>query len=129
MSGRIIRDDSAVMNSSDFVDLVGERVPEAAPTVREHLDTNDDELLLHVLVADLRRLAVAWFHDGSIAPLQRLLAVLDAGLSQGDERVVNAVAVSFIEDSAWWDPSSRAFIASWPSGLAREVERQRSARP
>ena len=96
--------------------------------MREHLETYDGELLLHVLIADLRRLAVAWFDEGSTDPMQRLLAVLDAGLAEGDERVENAVAVSFVEDAAWWDQPSQAFIATWPAGLAHEVERQRNAR-
>lgn len=118
---------SGVMDGPGFVDLVVARVPEAVPTVREHLADNDGELLLHLLMADLRRLAVNWFDQGSVAPLDRLLAVVDAGLCRGDERVENAVAVSFVEDAAWWEPASGAFVATWPSGLAQEVERQRDA--
>jgi hypothetical protein len=127
MSVRLIRDDSAVMSSSDFVDLVTEHVPEARPTVSEHLDDSEGELLLHLLMADLRRLALAWFSEGAADRLERLLAVIDAGLSEGDERVENAVAVSFVEDAGWWEPSTQGFIAVWPSGLVNEVERQRNA--
>jgi hypothetical protein len=127
MRVRCVRDDAAVMNGAGFVDLLTERVPEAVPTVREHLADNDGDLLLHLLLADLRRLAVAWFDQGFTDPLQRLLAVVDDGLAAGDDRLENAVAVSFVEDAAWWEPSSVAFIATWPNGLANEVQRQRTA--
>jgi hypothetical protein len=96
MRVRCVRHDSAVMNSSEFVGRVTDRVPEAGATVHEHLEDNEGELLLHLLMADLRRLAVAWFEDGALEPLQRLLTVVDAGLAEGDEGVENAVAVSFI---------------------------------
>jgi hypothetical protein len=56
-----------------------------------------------------------------------LLGVFETGLREGDEAVENAVAVSFVEDTDWWDDSMRLFIARWPTGLAEEVERQRRA--
>jgi hypothetical protein len=112
----------------DFVTLVTSRVPEAEPTVVAYLH-NSDELLLHLLVADLRRLAIQWFDEGQNEPLGRLLQVVEAGLREGDEHVENAVAVSFIEDTGWWDESMRPFIADWPAGLTDELDRQRRASP
>jgi hypothetical protein len=41
-----------------FVQELLQAVPEARPTVDEHLHDND-ELLLHLLMADLKRLAVS----------------------------------------------------------------------
>lgn len=40
----------------------------------------------------------------------------------------NAIAVSFVEDSVWWDPSMSAFMSAWPSVLVAEAERQRTWR-
>jgi hypothetical protein len=112
----------------DFVTLVTSRVPEADATVTAHLQ-DSGELLLHLLVADLRRLAVQWFDARKNEPLRRLLNVIEAGLREGDEDVENAVAVSFVEDTGWWDESMQPFIAIWPAGLTRELDRQRRASP
>jgi hypothetical protein len=101
------------------------RVPEVETTVRQH--TDDHELLLHLLVADLRRLAIQWWGEGRNEPLERLLRVVEVGLREGDEQVENAVAVSFVEDTGWWDESMQPFIAQWPTGLADEIERQSRA--
>lgn len=94
----------------------------------EHLEDYGNELLLHLLVADLRRLAVEWFGDGRNEPLGRLLEVLETGLREGDGDVKNPVVVSFVEDTGWWDESMQPFISLWPTGLADELERQRKHR-
>jgi len=96
--------------------------------VEEHLHDNDGELLLHLLTADLRRLAIAWLAEGHVERMQRLLTCVETGLLHGDEAVRNAMAVSFVEDTGWWLPEMRAFIGAWPAGLARELNRQRSGR-
>lgn len=44
-----------------FVTRLRAAVPEAELTLREHLADNDDEVLLHLLTADLRRLAVSTY--------------------------------------------------------------------
>jgi hypothetical protein len=121
-----VRDDVGVTFTADgFVTLVMARVPEAEATVREH--TDDDELLPHLLVADLRRLAIRWWREGRNEPLERLVRVIEVGLREGDEQVENAVAVSFVEDTGWWEESTQPFIARWHAGLAEELERQRRA--
>lgn len=50
-------------------------------------------------------------------------------MREGDERVENAVAVSFVEDTPLWDESRHAFIERWPPALSAEAERQRNWRP
>lgn len=95
--------------------------------VDEHLADNDG-LLLHLLMADLRRLAVQSFEGGQSEVLDRLLVVLDVALSEGTDDVQNAIAVSFVEDTGWWAPAMQSFIESWPAGLRAEVVRQRSQR-
>lgn len=113
------------LQRSGLVDLLMERVPEAKATIQQHLDDNEHELLFHLLTADLRRLAITWFEHRHYEPLGRLLQVVETGLQEGDEDVENAIAVSFIEDSGWWDPTTEPFTASWPPGLQDELERQR----
>jgi hypothetical protein len=64
-----------------------------APEVR--LEDHYGQLLLHLLMSDLQRLSVSAFADGHRDVPERLLAFLDRSLREGDEDVVNAVAVSF----------------------------------
>lgn len=116
------------MTSTDFLDALARDVPESQPLVEEHLKDND-ELLLHLLTADLRRFAVQSFDAGQSDVLQRLLALVDAARSEGADDLENAIAVSFVEDTGWWDPATQPFIDAWPTGLQAEVERQRSWRP
>jgi hypothetical protein len=46
------------MTPNEFVERVTANVPEAEAIIREHLEDNDGELLLHLVIADLRRLAI-----------------------------------------------------------------------
>ena len=74
-------------------------------------------------------MAIAMFERGESDSLARLLGVLDRSLLEGDEDVENAVAVSFVEDTGWWDPEMGPFMSVWPAGLMAEAERQRQWRP
>ena len=114
------------MTAEDFLSVLVSEVPEAKPVVREHLE-HYDELLLHVLTADLRRYATDIFTSGQSDVLGRLLGVIDRALLLGNESVSNAIAVSFVEDSGWWDPVMQPFIASWPPGLKAEARRQQES--
>ncbi len=101
-------------------------LPEASPLVAEHLDDQEGTLLLHLLVADLRRFLLDAWKRQDHDVLQRGLALLDGALTTGDEYVENAVAVSFVEDIGWWEPEVQPFLATWPAGLVAEVERLRA---
>jgi hypothetical protein len=116
------------LTRGQFVVSVLASLPEASAVVAEHLDDQEGELLLHLLVADLRRLLLDAWQRQDQDVLHRGLTFLDAALTTGDEYVNNAVAVSFVEDIGWWEADMQPFIASWPKALATEVERQRSAR-
>ncbi|WP_155859542.1 hypothetical protein [Cellulomonas sp. KRMCY2] len=48
------------------------------------------------------------------------------GLRQGDDHVRGAIAVSFVEDTGWWEPEMQPFIATWPAELVNELARQRA---
>lgn len=113
------------MTEATFIQDLLEAVPEARATVDEHLH-DYDELLLHLLMADLLRLAVTAFQRADQEVTHRLLAFVDDALREGDEHVENAVVVSFVEHIGAGAGESEGFIASWPAGLLDEVNRQRA---
>ena len=126
MSVRWIGHDAAVaMTATDFLDALARDVPECQSVLVEHLEDNDG-VLLHLLVADLRRFAIKSFDAGQRDVTDRLLALVDLALREGTDDVQNAMAVSFVEDTGWWDRSMQPFIEAWPAGLRAEVDRQRS---
>lgn len=53
-----------MITRASFVDGLLAEVPEAGPTVAEHLEDNYGELLLHLLMSDLQRLSVGTFAEG-----------------------------------------------------------------
>ena len=63
--------------------------------------------------------------EGDFDSLQRLLTVLDRGLTQSDDYVSDAIAVCFVEDTGWWDSEMAPFMSTWPAGLVAEAEHQR----
>lgn len=123
-----IRQSPAVpLNTKAFVDLLLAEVPELRELVVEHL-ADHDEVLLHVLTACVRHRAIEEFDNGDRGLAGRIADVYGRGITEGDERVENAAAVSFVEDTPVWDPARTAFIKSWPEPLRAEVERQRNWR-
>ena len=112
MSGRVSGMMFAVtMTAEDFLSALASEVPETQPVGRGHFEDND-ELLLHLLTADLRRYAIGTFASGQSDVLRSLLGVIDRALLLGNDYVSNAIAVSFVADSGWWDPAMQPFIAS-----------------
>ena len=108
---------------------LGRAARELQAAIDEHLTEYDGEVLLTVLVADVRRWVISEFYNmDDDAAVTAILAILDDALLHGDERVSNAVAVAFVEDSCVWDPRMAAFLSRWPAGLQAEAERQRKAR-
>jgi len=114
------------MAKSEFATDIIQTLPETQRIVDEHIQFYE-ELLLHVLVADLLRYAIALFEGGDTENLHCLLAVMDRAMREGDPDVENAVAVSFVENTGWWDCATQPFIATWPAALRSGVERQRRA--
>lgn len=113
------------LTSSEFVTALTAEVPETSGTVCEHFADQEGELLLHLLTADLRRLAIDWFRTGRTDAMERLLSLLERALREGDANVKNAIAVSFVEDLGWWEPEMQPFIATLPGEIANEIERLR----
>jgi hypothetical protein len=110
----------SVITGDDFVDELKVAVPESGDLVTEHLADND-ELLLHLLMSDLLRLTVSTFSEGQTGVTDRLLGFVDRCLREGDEDVVNAVGVSFVEDFGAYPGESDALLARWPPALRAEL--------
>lgn len=88
----------------------------------EHLADND-VLLIHPLISDLLRLTTASFSRGQTAFTDRLLAFMDRCLREGDDAVINAVAVSFVEDFGAHNGESDDLLARWPAALRADLGR------
>jgi hypothetical protein len=111
-----------------FVEQLLAEVPEAEEVVSEHLSDNG-ELLIHLLMADLLRFTVQAFHTGQSDVVMRTLDFMDKALLEGDEAVENAVAVSFVEhvehvELGLGEGEAPAFLAMWPRGLLAEKATQ-----
>lgn len=112
-----------MITRDSFVDNLLAVMSEVAETVRGHLDDQEGELLLHLLMADLLRLTVRVFRDGREDVARRLLEFVDHCLSEGDEYVQNAVSVSFVEDYGFGPDEPEALLSLWPAGLRAELGR------
>lgn len=103
-------------------------VPEFGPSIDEHI-ADYSEVLQHVLFGELTRFVLAAYERGDRELTRKCLRFLDFALREGDSRVENLVAVSFVENVLPWSASTSAFIQSWPEGLCSEAERQRDWNP
>lgn len=125
MSGR--RDSSTghavlVIQRENFLGELADAVPESGDVVAEHLAGNDG-LLLHLLMSDLLRMTVSTYAAGQAAVTDRLLAFIDRCLREGDDYIVNAVAVSFVEDFGAHRGESDVLLERWPAALRAELGR------
>lgn len=111
------------MSRQMFVERLVDEVPQTAGLVTEHLEDNDGELLLHLLMGDLLRFAVSAFQANDTLTASKVLGLVDQALRDGDEYVQNAVAVSFVEHSGFGPGESEEFLAVWPQGLKEERQR------
>jgi hypothetical protein len=73
-------------------------IPEFRGQYEEHLRDND-ELLLHLLIADLARFVVAAERAGDMERVDRSLAAVERVFVSGDELTTELVAVSFVGHS------------------------------
>ncbi|WP_162269022.1 hypothetical protein [Frondihabitans sp. PAMC 28766] len=87
-----------------------------------------DELLVHLLMADLLRYATAAFADGRRDVTDRLLRFVDDSPAQGDSHIENAVSVSFVENFGAGKGETPAFLATWPDGLRADLKSQQDWR-
>lgn len=111
-----------MIRREDFLEELTVAVPESGDAVSEHLADNDG-LLLHLLISDLLRMTVSSYAAGEVAVTDRLLAFMDRCLREGDDDVVNAVAVSFVEGFSAYPGESDALLERWPRALRAEFGR------
>lgn len=91
-------------------------VPEFEPFLIEH--TKDyGEVLSHVLFGDLTRFVLREHAADRREVVHRCLRFLERAARYGDDKVVNLVAVSFVENVGPWNIELRRFISNWPSRL------------
>ena len=79
-------------------------------------------------MSDLRRFVFDTWQRGDVDLSERCLRFVDEGLAYGDAALENAIAVSFVADTGWWDAAMRPFIDTWPTNLRDEVSRQENWR-
>ena len=72
-------------------------------------------------MSDLLRLAVDLFSAGNLDGTDRLLSYVDNCFRDGDDDVVNAVAVSFVAGFGVGSGESAALLARWPRALRAEL--------
>lgn len=89
---------------------------------RPHCDVG--EVVPRVLFGDGTRVVDAAHSEGRAEVEDRCLRLIDLALRQGDDDVVDLVAVSFVEHTAPWEEATRVWATSWPSGLREEAERR-----
>jgi hypothetical protein len=111
---------------ADLLDALRTAVPEFGPAIEEHV-ARYEEPLPHVLFGDFTRFVLQAHQQGEQALVDRSLALLDGALRDGDEKVKNVVAVSFVENVGPWEESKQPFVRTWPPTLRREADRQRRA--
>ena len=111
-----------VVTGNDVVALLHDLVPEADGLVAEHLADND-ELLLHLLMSDLQRRAVAAYEAGETDTTDRVLTFADRCLGDGDDYVQNAVRVSFVEHFGTSPGETDDLLARWPVSLREALGR------
>ena len=112
-----------VITGATFVDDLLSALPEANEMVREHLDDQDGEILLHLLMADLLRLGVAAFESARTDEALRMLHFVDRCLAEGDDYVTNAVHVSFVEDYGAGPNEPGSVLTLWPAALRADLGR------
>lgn len=115
------------MTLEDLVEALRHGVPEAHDVLAAHLAElpGGDEF---VLLGLLRERALVLFDAGLVEALDRLLALVDRALAEGDDELADAVASDFIAATAPWDPVMDPFVSVWPVHLRAQaaVETARS---
>lgn len=118
-------DEPGRMTREEFVRVLLDAVPEFGPTYDDS-DGNpaeDGQLLIHLVMFDLLTFTEAHYERGEVDLVRRCLGVVERGLLEGDDRLQNAVSVSFVEDAGPSFPETQAFLALWPASLLAEAAR------
>jgi len=113
------------MSQESFVATLVRECPEVRSLVDARIREWKGDIVLHVIVSGVGLLALRMFQAHEIDALNRCLDVVATGLTHGDGNVRDAVVVSFVDRTPWWDIDMIPFRASWPEVLQAEAERRR----
>ena len=108
------------MSLEDLVEALRRDVPEVHDLLRAHLAhlPGGDEF---VLMGLLRDRALELFVLQQTSALDRLHALVDRSLADGDEALADAVASDFISATPPWDEAMDGFVAAWPVSLRAQA--------
>lgn len=113
------------LSAADFLEVLQDAAPSTGSVVDEHLADNDG-LLIHLLLPDLLRVAVARFGAGDVEVSDGILRAVEQALTDGDDYLVNGVQVSFVEHVGAWPGETPEFMVTWPPALFDELREQQS---
>ena len=105
-------------NSSELMIALRERFPE----IVEDLDDDCWKGLLHLEVAVLSRVAQAAITEGNKESVRRCFDFADWAFRTGDEKVKNAICVSFLEHLTFVDTKKRQ--RSWAYSMLSKTLQQ-----
>ena len=106
---------------ADFVSRLASTSTELADTYREHL-ADQGELLPHVLMGAITRVAIASAGSEQAHWLTELLEQLEAGLASGDDDIVELIGVSFVENLSGENAAIQRLIPFMGEALRKEVK-------
>jgi hypothetical protein len=112
----------AKSNVDQFFRQLIDRVPEVLAVVDEHR-RDHDEVLPHVLMADIRRFVIAKLQD--VVTIDAVVACLEEGIASGNEALQEVIAVSFLENMDPTEPSYEAIANRMGPLLLAELARFR----
>ena len=66
--------------------------------------------------------------EGDFELADRIVRVLDTGLTDGDAFAHTCVGVGFLENEALFSPGVQEHVDRWPDAIRREMERRHGGR-
>lgn len=106
---------------ADFVSRLASTSTELADIYREHL-ADQGELLPHVLMGTITRVAISSAGSEQVHWLSPLLEQLEAGLASGDDDIAELIGVSFVENLSGENDAIRLLIPFMGAALRKEVK-------
>ena len=97
-----------------------EAVPEAREIDRQMRREYEAPNPFH-FCSRLTELVFSAYESGNAALADRVITVLDTGLTDGDAWAHDCVSIAFLEDERWQVPEMESFIALWPSEIRAEI--------
>jgi hypothetical protein len=96
-----------MITRDNVIDQMLKQIPEFGGIYKEHLEDNYDEVLHHPLFAELARFAIDMYRSSRELPeesrpdddvFERIVSFVEDAVESTDERVVELVQLSFLEN-------------------------------